>query len=136
MSKKILYWDKYENPIKMILLREQSPELILSIIQIIINNKGLFFSITNTHDEITLLVDESLDCIKTFDNKETYIAYILSDTGSLLEESGLIKKISTVFSNYNIPIMYTTTHNNNYLFIPKKYEGQTDKIINDGIIID
>ena len=136
MSKKILYWDKYENPVKMILMREQSSELLISIIQLVINNNGLFFSITNTHDELTLIVDESIDCIKTFDNKETYIAYILSDTGPLMEESGLLQKISAVFSNYNIPIMYTTTHNNNYLFVPKKYEKQTDGIIKNGVIID
>ena len=61
--------------------------------------------------------------------KELYVAYTLINTGSLLEEPGLIKRISSIFSEESIPIMYTTTYNNNYLLVPKAFEARADRLV-------
>lgn len=135
MSKTVMSWQKYENELIVISIKESSPNDILNIIKIMLNkNKNKLFSITKSHDEITVIIDKELDCF--FDDyiyKEIYIGYVLLDTGSFMEESGLLKKISTHFAQYEIPILYITTVNNNYLLVPKKYEQLTDQLLLYGI---
>jgi hypothetical protein len=59
---------------------------------------------------------------------------MLLDTGSFLEESGLLKRVSTYFSEYEIPIMYITTFNNNYIFIPIEYDDKVSIILKDKLV--
>ncbi|ARF12233.1 ACT domain protein [Klosneuvirus KNV1] len=131
----VMTWQKYDNEIIVISIKEADPKDILNIIKIILDDdQNKLFSITRSHDEITIIIDKSLDCfIDSYFYKETYVGYVLLDTGSFMEESGLLKKISTHFAQFEIPILYITTVNNNYLLVPKKYEEKTDQLIRYGI---
>lgn len=131
----IMSWQKYENEIIVISIKEANSADILNIIKIILHtDQNKLFSITRSYDEITIIMDKSLDCFTdNYIYKESYIGYVLLDTGSFMEESGLLKKISTHFAQFEIPILYITTVNNNYLLIPKKYEEKTDQLIRYGI---
>lgn len=127
-----LIWQKYENPITVICIKETNPSHILELIKVIIenNNNEKIFNITKSADEITIIVDEQLDSfVEGYIYKEIYIGYILLNTSSFMEESGLLRKISGYFADFGIPILYITTVNNNYLFIPKEYENKTDTIL-------
>lgn len=131
----VITWQKYENEIIVISIKEANPSDTLNIIKIIVNDdQNKLFSITRSHDEITIIMDKELDCFTdNYIYKEIYVGYVLLDTGSFMEESGLLKKISTHFSQFEIPILYITTVNNNYLLIPKKYEEKTDQLLKYGI---
>lgn len=130
-------WQKYTNEIIVVSINEVKPNDTLNMIKIMINeDKNKLFSITRSHDEITVIMDKTLDCfIDSYIYKEIYIGYVLLDTGSFMEESGLLKKISTHFAQFEIPILYITTVNNNYLLVPKKYEEITDKLLRYGIFL-
>jgi len=133
MYDRLLFWEKFINPVKILAFRENSNELKLQIIQLLTQNHNLFYSITKSHDEITIIIDNSIELFHNYDYREEYIAYNLLNIGSLMEESGLIKKITTILNHYNIPIMYLTSFNNNYLFVPKNYEEITDQLVKNGL---
>jgi hypothetical protein len=135
MSHSILSWRKYEKNLKVICINECNSDIILKIIKIVMdNNREIFFTMTRSADETTIIVDEDLDCFNEgYLYKEDYIGYILLNTNSFMEESGLLKKISAYFEQYQIPILYITTVNNNYLIIPKEYEEKMDAVSKYGI---
>lgn len=132
----VISWQKYENEIIVVSIKEVRPNDTLNIIKIMVNeDQDKLFSITRSHDEITIIVDKTLDCfMDSYLYKETYVGYVLLDTGSFMEESGLLKRISTHFAQFEIPILYITTVNNNYLLVPKKYEGITNQLLKYTII--
>ncbi|QKF94490.1 ACt domain-containing protein [Fadolivirus algeromassiliense] len=126
-------WQRHTNEVNVYGFNELNPSIILKLTKLLLNNStnNTIFSITKSLDEITVIIDEEYDL---FDDeyhiyKERYICYILLNTGSFVEESGLLKKISTFFAQYDIPILYITTVNNNYLFIPKCYEEKADALV-------
>ena len=136
MANGVLTWQKYENPISVIGIKECCPSTTLKLVKILLDNSTnkKIFTIAKSTDETTIIVDESLD---TFDEgyiyKEKYVGYALLNTNTFVEESGLLKKISTYFASFEIPILYVTTVNNNYLFIPKSYENKADTVLKYGI---
>jgi len=127
----LMTWQKYASEIMVFRFKEAMPNDILNIIKIMVNeDQDKLFSITRSRDEITIIMDKTLDCFTdTYLYKEVDIGYVLLDIGSFMEESGLLKKISTHFAQYEIPILYITTVNNNYLLVPKKYEEKTDQLL-------
>jgi len=131
----VMTWQKYESEIVVISIKDANPNDTLNIIKVMLNeDQNKLFSITRSHDEFTIIMDKSLDCFTdNYFYREIYIGYVLLDTGSFMEESGLLKKISTHFAQFEIPILYITTVNNNYLLVPKKYEEKTDQLIRYGI---
>ena len=78
----------------------------------------------NSGDEITIILDERLfPMIENYlQNYSYYHAFSLLQIGSFKDEPGLVKKIATLFADNGIPILYTTTYNNNYVFVPEKYK--------------
>lgn len=135
MSHQKLFWEKTEEPVLIIayVCQELEPEVRLKIVNIMINSENKFFSLIKSEDEITIIIDKSLDNFDNYNFKEEYIAYTLLNTGSLMDEPGLVKRTATIFDHHKIPIMYTTTFNNNYLFIPKEYEEKVDELVKNGI---
>lgn len=134
MANGLLTWQKYGNPITVIGIKECCPEFTLKLVKMIVNNNDKIFTITKSADETTIIIDEELDDFYDwYIYKEKYVAYILLNTSDFVEESGLLKKISTHLADFKIPIMYVTTVNNNYLFIPKSYESKADEILKYGI---
>ena len=134
-QQQLLFWEKTEEPVVIIayVCQEIDSDLRLKITNLMINSDNKFFSLIKSDDEITIIIEKSLDNFTEFNFKEEYIAYTLLNTGSLMDEPGLVKKTATIFDHHKIPIMYTTTYNNNYLFIPKEYEEKVDKLVSDGL---
>ncbi|ARF09489.1 ACT domain protein [Indivirus ILV1] len=128
-----LVWEKYKGQIKMYHFNKNTKNVKLDLINIMINNKDNKFISVNIYDnEITVYLDEDI-CMfedQTIGYDGDYICYQLVNTGSFLEESGLVSMISTKLSEHEIPILYITTSNSNYLFIPNEFQEKTDKILN------
>ena len=132
---KLLFWEKADEPVLIIayVCPNMNSELRLQIITLMVNCENKFFSMIKSEDEITIIIEKSLDNFTGYNFKEEYIAYTLLNTGSLMDEPGLVKKIATIFDFHEIPIMYSTTFNNNYLFIPKEYEDKVDDLVKNGL---
>ena len=130
LEEKGIVWDKYDSPIELVCINSMSAEDTLNFWNIFMNRRDLLLSVTNSYDEITIFYDSKLGS-GLFPNAkycEIYIAYRAINTGSLMEVAGLVKHMSTLFSNQNIPIMYLTTYNNDYVLVPVEYEQQADKL--------
>jgi len=54
---------------------------------------------------------------KIWEDSDIYKGYILQNTMDYLELAGLVSKVSKYFADKNIPILYTTSYNNDYIFI-------------------
>lgn len=134
-NQKLLFWEKIDEPVLIIayVCKELDAELRLKIANLVINSGDKFFSLIKSEDEITIIIEKSLDNFTDYNFKEEYVAYTLLNTGSLLDEPGLVKKTATIFDHHKIPIMYKTTYNNNYLFIPKEFEEKVDNLVKDGL---
>ena len=126
-----LTWSKYENDINIDVIRENNPENSLALVRLLCLKDDLFFSIAKSFDEMTICYDKTKEEEIGLepDHRDVWVAYRLIETGSLMEESGLVNKISELFKQYEIPIMYMTTYNNNYVMVPKKYEEKVSSIV-------
>lgn len=130
-------WEKYPRKINLYHFKKLTTENKLNIMNIIINNSDNKFVSLNINDnDITLFLDSEL-C--SFMNTkmyydENYIGYRLINTGTFMDESGLVNLISSKLNEHKIPILYITTCNSNYLFVPEEHEEQTDKILKIDII--
>lgn len=118
-----LDWEKYDKDIVMICYRELTDKLKLSLINILLNrNCNDFFSLTTYTDETTIFVDKETSDKYDIDNSnyasDLYICYQLMNTGSFVEESGLVNMISSKLKDNGIPILYLTTSNSNFLLLP------------------
>ena len=91
----------------------------------------------NKHDnERSLLISEDgFSIIKPMlDNhfipytKQYYCACI-TNTYEYLDDTGLVQKISTMFSKENIPILYITTYNNNFVLFSLEYYNDAIRIL-------
>jgi hypothetical protein len=129
-----IMWDKYENYVQLVALSETDLNDVIAIWNMWMNKKDLFLSITNSYDEVTIFYDETLvkneELFATHRFRGRYVAYRGLNTGSFMEEAGLVSKLSTVFSSMGVPIMYITTYNNDYILVPVEFENITDSMIN------
>lgn len=132
-----LDWDKYDKNVLMIYYYQIDQHLKLSLINILLNrDTDDFFSMTTYGNETTIFVDEDTaekyginDKIYSF-NLEKYACYQLINTGSFVEESGLVNMISSKLKEEEIPILYITTSNSNFLLVPEEHVERTDKLLN------
>jgi len=99
---------------------EMFRELTLQQFQKIINlqTSKLFINITYSEDEITLIYETTEG-----DN----VLYSLIDTNSEMNEVGFIYKIIKDIKDLDIPILYITSCNNNYVIIPDVYQSLFDE---------
>lgn len=125
-------WEKYPRKINLYHFKNITYETKLKLINIIINNNdNKFISLNINNDDITLFIDSDL-C--SFMNTkmyydENYVGYRLIDTGTFMDESGLVNLISSKLNEHKIPILYITTCNSNYLFVPEEHEDESDKVL-------
>ena len=127
-------WDKLENRVILIVLREMNAEDMIGFWNLMMNKKDYLVSMTTNSDEVTIFFDESLLPFvegKFVDHRyrETYVVYTGINTGPFVEQAGLVKQLSSVFSDKGIPIMYITTYNNDYVMVPIEFEEQADNLI-------
>lgn len=125
------HWGKYPSRIVVGYYPPTCEEAISGLCRLVLCLKERFVSITKSVDEITVMYDELLrDIVPVKPQGEIiYIAYTLLNVGSFLEESGLITSVAKAFTEREIPIMYTTTCNNNYLLIPESFEEKANELL-------
>jgi len=106
--------------------------LKLDIINIICNrDKNTFYSLTESDDEISLLIDE-LHLEKLTNNWEGnkyYVALRIVETNGFMEQAGLISRMANIFAELEIPILYITSYNNNYILLEEEYMDKAQKNI-------
>ena len=100
-------------------------------------NKSNFFTITNSENELSIICSwELFDKIKTdfddydynrFHNK--YNIYQFHEGGTGLEHTGIVEKLSNIFSTKHIPIIYINSFNNNFILIEEKYKHKSIEIL-------
>jgi hypothetical protein len=136
MSNRKIEWDSY-GIVNIMVFREETLEVLRLCTNIMTNKKDKFVSITSAHNEITICYDENIPVQfdrsddhpfnKMYDEK--YMLYKSSNTGSLIEESGLVNKISALFSENEIPIMYITSFNSDFIFVPIGFKNKVDRLL-------
>lgn len=137
MTTNEILWDKYDNPVNVLSFRVDTADISKFILCLMTYKQNKFLSITYSDDELTICydstIDVKLDGLYTDTNKiyrEEYVLYRSLNTGSFIEEAGLVKKIASLFSENNVPIMFITSFNNDYVFVPKEYEEKVDVLLN------
>lgn len=65
-----------------------------------------------------------------FNEIQIYNCIQITNTNEYLNESGFVKRISSIFSNENIPILYITTLKSNFILFENKYSSDVRNIIN------
>ena len=64
-----------------------------------------------------------------FNEIQIYNCIQISNTNEFLNESGFVKRISSIFSNESIPILYITTLKSNFILFDKSYSSKIEEII-------
>ena len=94
-----------------------------------------FYTITNSDSEFSLICNKELfeERKDNFDNYDIqidsneYNIYQFHEGGTGLEHTGIVERLSKIFSKDNIPIIYINSFNNNFILIDCKYRK---KVIN------
>lgn len=91
-----------------------------------------FFTFIYNQDELTLYYDKAMeqyvslyDCIRRHD----HVCYKISNLCDLMDESGCINTLTSIFTQQKIPILYLTAFNNDNILIPIEYETEADKLL-------
>ncbi|QKF94653.1 CASTOR ACT domain-containing protein [Fadolivirus algeromassiliense] len=137
MTSNQILWDKYDNIVNVVSFKHDTANISKFILCLMTFKQEKFLSITYSNDELTICYDATIDI--PIDNlyedsnklyKEEYLLYKSMNTGSLIEEAGLVERIASIFSDQQIPIMFITSFNNDYVFVPKEYQEKADKLLN------
>lgn len=100
-------------------------------------NKDKFFTITNSEKELSIICSWELfnNVKKTIDEYDyiccdnKYNIYQFHEGGTGLEHTGIVKKLSNIFSSENIPIIYINSFNNNFILIEEKYKHKAIQVL-------
>ena len=93
-----------------------------------------FFSFTKTNDEISLFIDYNIYKDNLLDTKintdiEIYKVLQIYETYTGVDHIGIVKILSSLFADKNIPILYVNSVNNNYILIKESYLDITKEIL-------
>eukprot|EP01095_Lingulamoeba_sp_RSL-Kostka_P000685 TRINITY_DN10969_c0_g1_i1.p1 TRINITY_DN10969_c0_g1~~TRINITY_DN10969_c0_g1_i1.p1 ORF type:complete len:139 (+),score=36.38 TRINITY_DN10969_c0_g1_i1:49-465(+) len=130
-----LYCEKYGTVLGAYINRDKfNDSAKLSLISILMDVKDDLFALVNSDDEVTIIFEE-----KHFNkiNKESiqlsgvqeYFAFRLLESNNFIDESGVVKKVSTLLAEDSIPILYMTTFNNNYVLVQIEYKERAINIL-------
>lgn len=61
---------------------------------------------------------------------KSYYLIQMINTNEYMDDIGLVSKVSTLFSNNNIPILYITTSQSNFIFVEEKDLDISKQILN------
>lgn len=128
-----------KNPVYFINLKHISKERLMFFL-----NQILFYQINqpeflnfhfNQNDEETsmLISEESLqnqDFIESLDCIRKYSCACINNTYDYIDDTGLVKTLSTKFGEENIPILYITTLNNNFILFDHDHHEKSLQILN------
>ena len=92
----------------------------------ILLDKNIFMSLTISPDEISYILDEKY--ISLFESSEIiidrnkYNVYQLFNIDSNeIEYIGIVNKISSIFKEREVPILYINSFNNNFILVSSEY---------------
>ena len=98
----------YKNPVYCINLSKQfTDDIKFKLIELMFYKKCSFI---HFHSNM----------IDNFDNIKPYHQIQIINTDAYLDDIGLVSKISSLFSQNNISILYITTCQNNFIFVEEK----------------
>lgn len=111
----------YKNPVYCINLSKQfTDDIKFKLIELMFYKKCSFIHFhSNMIDNEKMLII-SVDIIDNFDNIKSYHQIQIINTDAYLDDIGLVSKISSLFSQNNISILYITTCQNNFIFVEEK----------------
>jgi hypothetical protein len=99
-------------------------DILLIILQFLLPNKDIFFSLTINDIEISIICDSFIEeYIKDIDYivLKNYKCIKISDDYDNINYVGIVKKISTLLTEINIPILYINSFNNNFIIVETKF---------------
>jgi hypothetical protein len=115
----LIYYNKnYFNNVTFLLMKE-----------VFFQNTFTFLSLTVCDNEISIFIDQSIaeKFVNTNDTDSNnfvpssidrdYRAIRVYDSIDGISHIGIVKKISTLMAEHNIPILYVNSYNNNYILI-------------------
>lgn len=95
-----------------------------------------FVSFTQTNDEVSLFISKSLlnskekEFYKVTKDQPKYFSLQFYNNKSGINYTGIVYKISEIFSDINIPIIYVNSYDNNYILIEMRFkEHAIQKVI-------
>ena len=109
--------------------------ILSSLLPVLLNDT--FFSITQSENEFSLFLStKSTDIINELNNygfinhinDEYSVLRIYQDTHNI-NEHGIVYRLSKIFYEKNIPILYVNSYNNNYIIIPTSAIKELDEWI-------
>lgn len=92
----------------------------------------IHYHYNNTDNERMLLIsEESLSVIENFSNNITkkYNSVQIMNTNEYIDDIGLVAKISNLFSQNNISILYITTMQNNFVLFENSNYNKAIEIL-------
>ena len=135
-----------KNYIYCISLKYISDENLAYILpKLILYDKPQIFHYHNNNngDKMIIISDDYYYVIEPYINENVYMKKYniiqLMNTGEYINDTGMVARISTLFSDKNIPILYLTTLDNNYILFEENHFNKTLKLLytlTDNIIID
>jgi hypothetical protein len=99
-------------------------DILLIILQYLLPNKDIFFSLTINDDEISIICDSFIEnYIQGIEHivLKNYKCIRISDDYDNINYVGIVKKISTLLTEINIPILYINSFNNNFIIVETKF---------------
>ena len=91
---------------------------------------------TNDNERSLLISEDGFSIIKPILDRNSvpytkryYCAYILN-TYEFLDDTGLVQKLSSLFAEAKIPILYITTYNNNFILFDEEFYEQSLALLN------
>lgn len=126
-------------PVYFINLRNIDEDgLMFYLTKIIFYEKPEFINFhynTNDNERSLLISEDSFEIIKPILDKNSvaytkryYCAYI-TNTYGMLDDTGLVRKLSTDFAEAKIPILYITTYNNNFILFDEDFYDCSIKLL-------
>lgn len=137
-----MYFKYLDEPIYFLHLNKISKELKMYYLTEILFYKNPIFFHYHTDEEnkeTSILVSAETitpEFLSFFDHEsiDIYNCLQITNTMDFLNESGLVNKISLMFSKENISILYITTLKSNFILYDKKDDGKVRNIIEKNIL--
>jgi hypothetical protein len=106
--------------------------LVYLLKDVILDEEGIFYSLTVNEDEISLFIDQEKIKIKEgMIIDPNYKIIRIYDNSDGLGNVGIVSKLSSLMSKNNIPILYVNSYNNNYILIKENYFIKALKCLKD-----
>ena len=115
---------------------ELEKSILLDIFKLFLDNRTSFISYTKSGDEVSIIIDRhSLDISELGHigaiNIEPTIYKVLQifENYSGIDHIGIVSKLSKIFFENNIPILYINSYNYNYILYPTLFDKIVDTLI-------